>query len=66
MFQAILINKDFTPQAVHKCVEKLLKADKNHQGKILVMRLSEPKDPIESEEQLLLFDLNTPENTGTR
>ena len=46
MFQAILINKDFTPQAVHKCVEKLLKADKNHQGKILVMRLSEPKDPI--------------------
>ena len=45
--------------------EKLLQQDKNHQGKMLVMKLSEPKDPIESEEQLLLFDLNIPENTGS-
>ena len=29
------------------------------------MKLTEPKDPIESEEQLLLFDLNIPENTGS-
>ena len=65
MFQAIKITKDFTPQKVHKSVEKLLKQDKNHKGKILVMKLSEPKDPIESEEQLLLFDLNIPENTGS-
>jgi hypothetical protein len=65
MFQAIKITKDFTPQKVHKSVEKLLQQDKNHQGKILVMKLSEPKDPIESEEQLLLFDLNIPENTGS-
>ena len=65
MFQAIKITKDFTPQKVHKSVEKLLQQDKNHQGKILVMKLSEPKDPIESEEQLLLFDMNIPENTGS-
>jgi len=65
MFQAIKITKDFTPQKVHKSVEKLLQQDKNHQGKMLVMKLSEPKDPIESEEQLLLFDLNIPENTGS-
>ena len=65
MFQAIRITKDFTPQKVHKSVEKLLQQDKNHQGKMLVMKLSEPKDPIESEEQLLLFDLNIPENTGS-
>ena len=65
MFQAIKITKDFTPQKVHKSVEKLLQHDKNHQGKMLVMKLSEPKDPIESEEQLLLFDLNIPENTGS-
>ena len=65
MFQAIKISKDFTPQKVHKSVEKLLQQDKNHQGKILVMKLSETKDPIESEEQLLLFDLNIPENTGS-
>ena len=65
MFQAIKINKDFTPQKVHKCVEKLLQKDNKHEGKILVMKLSEPIDPIESEEQLLLFDLNIPENTGS-
>ena len=65
MFQAIKITKDFTPQKVHKSVDKLLQQDKNHQGKMLVMKLSEPKDPIESEEQLLLFDLNIPENTGS-
>lgn len=65
MFQAIKITKDFTPQKVHKSVEKLLQQDKNHQGKMLVMKLSEPKDPIESEEQLLLFDMNIPENTGS-
>ena len=65
MFQALKITKDFTPQKVHKSVEKLLQQDKNHQGKMLVMKLSEPKDPIESEEQLLLFDLNIPENTGS-
>ena len=65
MFQAIKITKEFTPQKVHKSVEKLLQQDKNHQGKMLVMKLSEPKDPIESEEQLLLFDLNIPENTGS-
>ena len=65
MFQAIKITKDFTPHKVHKSVEKLLQQDKNHQGKMLVMKLSEPKDPIESEEQLLLFDLNIPENTGS-
>ncbi len=65
MFQAIKITKDFSPQKVHKSVEKLLQQDKNHQGKMLVMKLSEPKDPIESEEQLLLFDMNIPENTGS-
>ena len=65
MFQAIKITKDLTPQKVHKSVEKLLQQDKNHQGKMLVMKLSEPKDPIESEEQLLLFDMNIPENTGS-
>ena len=65
MFQAIKITKDFSPQKVHKSVEKLLQQDKNHQGKILVMKLSESKDPIESEEQLLLFDKNIPENTGS-
>jgi len=65
MFQAIKITKEFNPQKVHKCVDKLLQHDKNHNGKILIMKLTEPKDPIESEEQLLLFDLNIPENTGS-